>query len=215
MISIISSLISGIILGIRTPLFSPLIYLSSRISKDLFLLSFLAYSISLCYEFKVSNIYSSDIISIFIALIPALLLLDSGIKNGDGIKLNSTDLISALLILFGISFKFAFVLGVFLALINKFFDESTKKGIFSLILSISLLIVGLILGKSSLDVIAASPMQVAFIASISIIVTLLFWRRIERVDFMDKHLNKKSFKFSNLKRIDVPLKGRRKNVRKR
>ena len=72
-------------------------------------------------------------------------------------------------------------------------------------------ILGLITGKSSLEL--SISLQVTFIAALSILAILLFWRDVGRIGFM--YPDKKSFKFSDLIRVNVPFKGGRKTLKQR
>ena len=179
MIAVIAAIIGGLMVGLKTPLFSPLIYLS-KFRKNLFLVLFFAYCLALGYELKITNVYNINLTIIFAVVLPTILLLDAGLR---GESKSSVSYLIGAIILIGWFFRELFVIGVLLALSYHFSKDCPKRGIFVVLFSISLLIVGLIFGKSMLDLLGGSSTQVAFISSITLLIVLLFWRKIEKVNF--------------------------------
>ncbi len=180
MLSVILAIIGGIIAGIKTPLISPLIYLS-KFKKDLFLILFFIYCIALCYEFKVEDVYSLDVITISAVLIPSILLLDSGLKC-ENLRLNIVDFTIIAIALLGLIVREVFLIVTLFAVCYQFSNDKPRKGIFVVLVSFSLLILSLILCKNLLNYIGGSPTQVVFIAAIGILIVVIFWKRVEKTD---------------------------------
>lgn len=88
--------------------------------------------------------------------------------------------IIAATILIGWFVREVFVIAVLLALFYHFSKDNPKRGVFVVLASISFLIVGFIFGKSMLNLLGGSSTQVVFISAISILIVLLFWRKIEK-----------------------------------
>jgi hypothetical protein len=172
MIGIVAAIIGGLIVGLKTPLLSPVIYLS-KFRKDLFLILFFVYCLVLGYELEITNIYNANLITIFAVLLPSILLLDAGLR-GESSGLVGYILVVAILI--GWFVREVFVIAVLLALFYHFSKDNPKRGVFVVVVSISLLIVGLVFGKSMLNLLGGSSTQVVFISAISILIVLLFWR---------------------------------------
>ncbi len=171
MIAVVAAVIGGLIVGLKTPLLTPVIYLS-KFKKDLFLIMFFVYCLALGYEFEIANIYDINPITVFAVVLPSILLLDAGLRG------ESRDLISytlAVAILIGWFVKEVFIIAVLIALFYHFSKDYPRRGVFVVLVSISLLTVGLIFGKSLLYMLGGSSTQVVFISAISILVVLLFW----------------------------------------
>jgi len=173
MIAVIAAIVSGLIVGIKTPLFSPIIYLS-KFRKDLFLILFFVYCLALGYELKISNIYHTNITTIFAIILSSILLLDAGLR-GENRNLITYILIVVILISWFV--KEVFVITVLFAFFYHFSEDHPKRGVITVLVSIFLLIIGLVLGKSMLNLLGSSSTQVVFISAISIII-VLFWRLV-------------------------------------
>lgn len=176
MIAVVAAIIGGLIVGLKTPLISPVIYLS-KFRKDIFLVLFFVYCLMLGYELEINNIYDANLITIFAVVLPSVLILDAGLR---GESRSLVSYVIGAIILIGWFLRELFVIGVLLALFYHFSKDCPKRGVFVVLLSISLLIVGLIFGKSMLNLLGSSSTQVAFISAISILIVLLFWRKIEK-----------------------------------
>ena len=172
MIGVVAAIIGGLIVGLKTPLLSPVIYLS-KFRKDLFLVLFFVYCLALGYELEITNIYDANLMTIFAVVLPSVLLLDAGLR---GESRGLVSYIIAATILIGWFVREVFVIAVLLALFYHFSEDHPKRGVFVVLVSISLLIIGLILGKNTLDLFGGSSTQVVFISAISILIVLLFWR---------------------------------------
>jgi len=180
-ISAISAIVGGMIAGVKLPLFSPILYIMSKFSKRLFLVSFGVYTILLGYEYELMSIYSSDPVFLMALTIPTLLLLDSGLKNN--LNFCRRHMILAGMIILGLLIHEIFVVAVVMALIDNFSEDRSKRGSLIIIFGISVLIFGLYLSRSVLDVLGGSASQVVFISSITVFTALLFWRNIGTVEF--------------------------------
>jgi len=172
MIAVVAAIIGGLIAGLKTPLLSPLIYLS-KFRKDLFPVLIFAYCLSLGYEVEMGNVYDTGPVTIFSVLLPTILLLDAGLR-GEGRGLVSYILVVP--ILAGWFVKEVFVVAVLIALFYHFSKDHPRRGVFVALVNISLLIVGLFFGRNVLNLLGSSSTQVVFISAISILIVLLFWR---------------------------------------
>ena len=181
MISVISAIVGGMIAGVKLPLFSPILYIMSKFSKRLFLVSFGVYTILLGYEYELMNVYGSDPVFLIALTVPTLLLLDSGLKNNPDFGHRHIILVGVIIL--GLLIHEIFVVAMVLALIDNFSEDRSKRGSLIIIFGISVLIFGLYLLKSVLDVLGGSASQVAFISSITVFTALLFWRKIGTVEF--------------------------------
>ncbi|RLI81590.1 hypothetical protein DRP04_05755 [Archaeoglobales archaeon] len=178
MIGVIAAVIGGLITGLKTPLLSPVIYLS-KFRKDLFLILFFVYCLALGYELEITNIYNANLITIFAVILPSVSLLDAGLR-GESRGLVSYILVVAILI--GWFVKEIFIIAVLIALFYHFSKDYPKRGVFVVLVSISLLTVGLVFGKSILNMLGGSSTQVVFISAISILIVLLFWRKFRKTE---------------------------------
>ncbi len=168
MIGVVAAAIGGLIAGLKTPLLSPVIYLS-KFRKDLFLILFFVYCLALGYELEITSIYDADLITIFAVILPSVLLLDAGLR-GESRGLVSYIIVAA--ILAGLFVKELFVTAVLLAFLYHFSKDYPKRGVFVVLASVSLLTVGLVFSKNMLDLLGASSAQVAFISAIAILLAL-------------------------------------------
>ncbi len=180
MIAVVAAIIGGLIVGLKTPLFSPVVYLS-KFRKDLFLILFFVYCLMLGYELEITNIYNINLIMIFTIILPSILLLDTGLR-GERKELASYIIITTILI--GWFVREIFIIAVLISLFYHFSKDNPKRGVFVVLASISLLIVGLVFSKSMLNLLGGSATQVAFISAISILIVLLFWKKIERMELL-------------------------------
>jgi len=172
MIGVVAAIIGGLIVGLKTPLLSPVIYLS-KFRKDLFLVLFFVYCLALGYELEITNIYDANLMTIFAVVLPSVLLLDAGLR---GESRGLVSYIIAATILIGWFVREVFVIAVLLALFYHFSKDNPKRGVFVVLVSTSLLIIGLVFSKSMLNLLGSSSTQVVFISAISILIVLLFWR---------------------------------------
>ena len=181
MISVIASILSGIITGLKTPFLSPALYLlKSR--RSVFLLAFFAYCLSLGLEFKILSVYSINI-NFFVVVLPLLLLLDIGLKGEVKSRL---DYILIPFLFLGIVFKEIFVVGMSVAIIRNFMEDNPRKGAFAVIGCIAILVTGLALAKDVLSILGAVSTQVVVIASITtlILVFVILKTKVEKLDLI-------------------------------
>ncbi len=181
MIPIISAIIGGVIAGINTPVLSPVVYLISKYSTRLFLLSFAVYSIALGYEFELTSIYHFDPISVLAVIIPTLLLLDSGLKNS--MKFGIQNGILSILLFSGLFLRELFILGLILSLINHFQSDLSTRAVIAVLFGMTLFISGVYVLRGYIDFIGGTATQVVVISSITLFSTLVFWRKVDTVDF--------------------------------
>ena len=181
MIGVVAAVIGGLIVGLKTPLFSPVVYLSSKLRKDLFLIMSFVYCLALGYEIVVTNIYNINPIIIFAVVLPSILLLDTGLKNE---REDAVCYILTVLMVIGLLIRYVFIIAIIIALLYYFSKDNPKRGIFIVLISISILMLGLFLCRSLLNLLGATSSQVVYIAAISIIIVLLFWRKIEKLSFV-------------------------------
>lgn len=172
MIAVFAAIIGGLIAGLKTPMLSPVIYLS-KFRKDLFLVLFSVYCLALGYELGMADIYNVNPVTIFAIILPSVLLLDAGLR-GESRGLVSYALIATTLT--GWFVKEVFVIAVLIALFYHFSEDNPRRGFFVASASVSLLIAGLVFGRSMLDLLGGSSTQVVFISAISILILLLIWR---------------------------------------
>lgn len=173
--TLIACVAGGLIAGVYTPLLSPLVYLSSRFRKNLFLLLFSLYSLALTYELGMATVYSTALaFPIFTVLLPSLLLLDEGLK---GWGRAGYPLIPLLLL--GFLFRELFALAVLIAFLLHFSSDRPGRGVYVALAGASLLFLGLALGRGALDLPGGVSAQVAFIAGAAVLSALpLYWRSL-------------------------------------
>ncbi len=181
MISVVSAIVGGLIVGVTVPFMAPILYVTSKYSKRIFLVSFALYSIFIGYEYELSNIYHSDPMSLIGIVIPTLLLLDSGLREDMSFKHYHIFLLS--LLFSGLIFREVFLFGLTLLLVEHFKDEASNRSTLTVIISISILLLGLYVSQTFLDTLGGSSTQVSFISSIAIFSSLLFWRRVRTSGF--------------------------------
>ena len=177
MIAVVAAIVGGLIAKLKTPLLSPAIYLS-KFRKGVFLILFFIYCLALGYELEIANVYSTNPITIFAVILPSILLLDAGLRG------ESRDLVSYILIaaiLAGLFIREVFIVAVLVALFYHFSKDNPKSGVFTALVSISLLFGGLVFCQSTLNLLGGSSTQVVFISAISVFIVLLFWRKIEKI----------------------------------
>ncbi len=178
MIGVIAAIVGGLIVGLKTPLLSPVIYLSSKFRRDLFLILSFVYYLALGFKVEVTNIYNINPIIIFAVILPSILLFDTGLRN------ESKDTISYILMVamtIGLLVRELFIIAMLITLLYHFSKDNPKKGVFVVLASTSMLMLGLVLCKSVLNLLGASSSQIAYISAVSIIVVLLFWRKTEKL----------------------------------
>lgn len=179
MIVVVAVIIGAIIVGLKTPLLSPLVFLSKFKKKSLFIILFFIYCLVLGYELRITNVYNVTPITIFAVILPTILLLDAGLKNDkDSLSKflnNKTEYTIAIGLLIGLFVKYIFAIALLIVFFQQFSDDHPKKGALVLI-SVLLLVAGLILGRQLIDFIGGASTQVIFISSISILTTLIFYR---------------------------------------
>ncbi len=170
MIAVIAAVIGGLIAGIKTPLFSPALYLAKS-KKDLFLILFFFYSLSLGYEIEMSSVYYGSSIPVFTIILPAVLVLDSGLRGMD------KDLVQYIFIapmLIGLLLKEMFIVGITLTLLYHFYRDHPSRGVVFVLISVFLLITALFLGEGALNLLGGSSSQVVFISAIGVFTALIF-----------------------------------------
>jgi hypothetical protein len=196
-IAVIAAAVGGRIAGLRIPLFLlPLIYVSTlKEKRDIFILLFSVYAVAIGYEFEVSNLYGVDLVKVLSVVIPALLLLDSGLRLRAELKEEKTSFSQVPFIAFVLAFvigwfvREVFVAAVFGALIYEFSKDNARKGIIVVLISFSLLLATIVLGQSLLNMEGGAATQTVFIAAVSTLIALVFfWRHRERVDFAPLNL---------------------------
>jgi len=186
LIALIAALVGGLIAGLKIPLLLlPMLSISKLKNKnDMFLILFVIYALTIGYEFEVVSIYGLDPIKTFSLLIPSLLLLDAGLRSRED-EFNRMQF-AAFVIFFIIGWflRPVFVVAAFGAFI-LYFSNSTRRGAFITISSIFLLIAGIIIGESTLNMEGGTATQVVFISAISNLIALVFfWKRVERTEFV-------------------------------
>ncbi|TRZ50673.1 MAG: hypothetical protein D4S01_06215 [Dehalococcoidia bacterium] len=186
LIALIAALVGGLIAGLKIPLFLlPMLSISKIKNKnDIFLILFVIYALTIGYEFEVASIYGLDPIKTFSILIPSLLLLDAGLRSREE-EFNRMQF-AAFVVFFIIGWflRPIFVIAAFGAFI-LYFSNSTRRGAFITIFSIFLLIVGVIIGESTLNMEGGTATQVVFISALSTLIALVFfWKRVERIEFV-------------------------------
>lgn len=186
LIALIAALVGGLIAGLKIPLFLlPMLGISKIKNKnDIFLILFVIYALTIGYEFEVASIYGLDLIKTFSILIPSLLLLDAGLRSREE-EFNRMQF-AAFVVFFIIGWflRPIFVIAAFGAFI-LYFSNSTRRGAFITIFSIFLLIVGVIIGESTLNMEGGTATQVVFISALSTLIALVFfWKRVERIEFV-------------------------------
>ncbi len=181
MISVASAIIGGIIAGVYMPFTAPIVYASSRCSKRIFLLFFSLYTISLGYEYELTNIYQSDLMPLLAIVIPTLLLLDSGLR--DDLRFSVPHLFFSLILLLGLIFPEIYFIGLMMILIYYFKDDFSTRGFLAVFVGVTILLLGFYILKDFLNVIGGSSTQTAFISSIAIFSVLIFWRKVSTSDF--------------------------------
>ena len=174
MISIIASIVGAFLVGLYTPLLSPLVYVF-RNKKRIFYSLFFFYCLLLSYEVKIPSVYyfSYDYRIIFAVIIPLILLLDEGLKiKHKRESVLELTLIICLLIGF-VDFN-VYTFTVIVALIYNFLDFSKKSAllIFGTLLFV---FVGFITFKSVFGLIGSAVTQIVFLASISTLVAFFGW----------------------------------------
>ena len=194
-IAVIAAAMGGLIAGLMIPLlFLPFLFIAKvKNKKDIFLLLFLVYALAIGYEFEIANIYGADLCMVLCVVIPQLLLLDSGLKDEHPIfakpKIFFVIIISAFV--FGWFVNEVFVGAVLIALAFEFSSENARRGIFSAVISLALLISALVLVQGVLNLEGGAATQVVFISAFSTLTALLFFRTsIDRQEFGDWITNK-------------------------
>ncbi|MCS7143409.1 MAG: hypothetical protein NZ879_00095 [Archaeoglobaceae archaeon] len=173
MISSIASIILAVALGIKLPLIAPVIYLLRFWRRDIFLVGFLFYSLALCYEFTVVDIYSIQLYALSL-LIATFLLLEEGINVR---RKNFTDYFLATSMISGfILIEILFPLLIVSSLYMFYYDKP-KKGILALgfIAFLSLIF---IFFRQELSYIGSSATQAILISALTAIACLFWLRRI-------------------------------------
>jgi hypothetical protein len=187
MIAAVAAVIGGLIAGIKTPLLSPALYLL-RSRRDLFLLSYVVFCLALGYEFEVANVYDADLIAIFAAAMPTILLLDAGLrddeKDGEKGLRGLIAYVAVLAMLAGLFINVAFIFGLLIAFLHHFQKDRPGRGAVVAIISISLLILGLFAGREMLNLPGAASSQVVFISAVGILLGLFFWKSIKTTEFL-------------------------------
>lgn len=171
MIAIVASIMGGILLGIKTPLLSPIVYLSRKIKRDVFLILFFFYCLALCFEFKVTNIYSTNLADVLVVLIPTVLLLDMGLR-GDDISLK--DFVASLSLSIGFVSKLLFTIIMLILTIYHFSKDNPRKGVVAVLLSLLTLIIGFLIFQRTLNLIGSASTQAIFLSSLSVLIILAF-----------------------------------------
>jgi len=186
-IAVIAAAVGGLIAGLKLPLLLllPMFVLGIRNNKDIFLLLFFVYALAIGYEFEVANLYELDLITVMSVIVPTLLLLDSGLR----LRSKEEEAEIKTLILFVVAFvigwfvREVFVVAVLVALIYEFSRDNARRGVFAAIISSSLLIAALVLGRGVLNMEGGAATQTVFIAAVStLIAVVFFWRQRDRVE---------------------------------
>ena len=175
MIALIAVVIGGIIVGLKIPLLSPLIYLS-RFRRDLFLVLFFIYCLALGYEFEVNNIYESNLYSILIILLTIIFFFDSGMRDVSENR-DKINYILIIIMLIGWFFIEIFIVALLLAFFYHFYKDNPIKGVFATLTPISILCIGLVVLKNEFSLFGSGSTQAVFIAAVSILYALIFWRK--------------------------------------
>ncbi|MBE8539394.1 hypothetical protein [Geoglobus acetivorans] len=177
MIGLVAALVGGIIAGVKTPFVAPAIYLLSRYRKNPFLISFGVYCISLSYEFRVTNVFDLDPITVLSVLLPTILLLEDGLNEDRSGSF--PEYLLAAFMLSGLIFREIFVFSTLLALMNMVAEDRAKRGAAILAAGALILAAGLFVIRSFLDVPGGASTQAAVVTSITAFAVLLFWRRAD------------------------------------
>lgn len=186
MIAVIASILGGLMMGIKVPLLSPLVYLL-KYRRDIFLISFCVHSILLSYEITVTDIYKINPLIIFAVLIPAILLLDAGLKESERkIELGKIikspfNYITGLMVV-GILVKEIFILSVLILLLYSFSSEKPRKGIFPIALFLLLVISVLLFFQKFIDFYGSAASQVILISALSTLFGVIFWKEVRKTE---------------------------------
>ena len=70
---VFAPIVGGLMIGAKVPLFSPIVYVLSRLRRDLFLIGFAVYCIALGYEIAISSVYEVDYMVILAVILPTML----------------------------------------------------------------------------------------------------------------------------------------------
>ncbi len=160
----------AISLGIKVPLFVPIVYAISYWRKDAFSVAFLFYSLLLGYEFTIESIYSFDIATLSI-LFSTLMLLEEGLN----IRKRVNYFLSPFALVGIFSLEFLTGLLTF-TLLYSFYSERPSRGWVAFSFLILLIVVFLVF-RQLLDYEGSSPTQAIVIAAIAAFASLLWIRR--------------------------------------
>lgn len=173
MIGVAGLLVAGVIL--KNPLLfaAPLIYMISRINRDLFLISFAAYCIALGYSIEVKTLYDLSDIPIMLSIaISAILMLDEALA---GRKPDRNGFVLLAPLLAGVLVREALLPVVVLATIMNFHHGATRKGVVVVVASLLVAVAGFTALKDYLSLAGAYSTQVSLLSALTILSVLPFW----------------------------------------
>ncbi len=148
--------------------------------KDVFLILYSIYCIALSYELVIADIYRVDYPVLFYAVIPAILLLDEGLKR---LERNFFTYSIVGIIVAGLFFREIFFAGIILAVIHDFYRDYPRRGPLAVVTGIFMVVAGVVLARNLMEQMGGTATQVVFVAGLTIISAIVFWRRVRVAEF--------------------------------
>ena len=183
MIGVISTIIGGLIFKVKITILSPLIYISSKIRKDLFLILFIIYCISIGYFVDIKNISSNkSLLAFFTIIMPTIFLLEDGLKSDFGMDIYKLILCS--FIITGLYYNEIYIFSIFVVLIYYLLDELLIRKFLLVVLPILVLytIIYFLCKYYIAQYIGSTPTQVTVLAAVSIFVSLILYKKLNKLD---------------------------------
>lgn len=172
MISATVSIILALLLNLKTPFLAPIVYLSSYWRKDLFLTSFLFYSLFLGYEFTIGQIFFE--VPAFTLLFATLLLLEEGLVIK---KKGMTQYLLVIFTLIGSLFIEALFTILIATLCYYICQDRPKRGVIVLIFPGFAISLFIFFGEQ-IVYLGSTATQAILITSITALVFLVWLRKI-------------------------------------
>jgi len=170
-----SSIVCGVVLGLKTTFFAPLVWVTSLWRRELTMVVFAIYCVSLSHEFFVSSVYAIDYDALLLIL-STILLIDSSLKTNLKTNDDEIDYVLTCLILLGLIAREFLIVTIAMAFAYNFWKDKPKLGVLVVSLTITVLTFALILLRNSLDVLGGSSSQVAFMGAFLSIVTVVLMK---------------------------------------
>ncbi len=173
MIGAVGLFVTGVVTGNLVLTAAPIVYLTSRVNRDVFLAVFSVYVIALGYFIEVDSVFTAENLTVLITVaISSVIMLDEGLairKPGRDALLLSLAMLSSAVV------EEVLLPAVVVAGLLTLHNRVSKKGLIYLASLVLAALTGFVAFSDFMGVPGSQSTQVSFLASLSVLISFPLW----------------------------------------